>query len=238
MENANIEGIRQDLCTRLVQREIVCCASSLMSGIAAIMHDVPYKTFHDAFCTDTDEVQELFSSPGYTEAARQFIMDDADVEQLEEVADEHGYWSDIIDECLPEVSEGPPDEDGDTQWTFKGNTSGVGFADEDDAREAAIDHVLPKIRAQVWDLVDSTADAAQEVCSEYNLDYDYNEVYEHWVVSDWLQRKLASHGEITGDFGGLTIWGRCCTGQSISMDHVIREISAELWPEEWAGVKA
>lgn len=233
MVETNIEGARQDLCTRLVQREVYHCASSLMSGIAEIMHSVGYKEFRSAFGDDQDEVQNLFSRPDYEEAARQFITGDADVGQLEEIAEEHGYWNDVLDESLPEVSEGPPDEDGDTQWNFKCNTSGVGYADEDDAREGAIEFVLPTIRQKVWELVENTADAARDICSEHNLDYDYREVYEHWIISDWLARKLAEKGEITGDFAGLTIWGRSCTGQSISMDGVIREITAELWPEEW-----
>lgn len=232
----NTEGTRQDLCTRLVQREVYHCASSLMSGIAEIMHDVDWRKFRDAFCADQDEVQNLFSRPDYEEAARQHIMDDADVEQLESIADEHGYWRDVLDGCLPNIYQTEPDEDGDTQWGFVGCESDS-YADEDDAREAAIEHVLPAIRQAVWDLVSTSPNNFQEVCDENSLDPDMMEVYEHWIVSDWFARKLSEKGEITGDFAGLTIWGRCCTGQSISMDGVIREIAAELWPEEWAGEK-
>ena len=58
---------------------------------------------------------------------------------------------------------------------------------------------------------------------------EYEEVFEHWIVSDWLADKLIAKGEtVVKDFHGLTIWGRCCTGQAILLDGVIREIYLEL----------
>lgn len=55
-----------------------------------------------------------------------------------------------------------------------------------------------------------------------------NEAYEHWIVSSWLSARLADHGEMVGEVMGLTIWGRCTTGQAISMDGVIREIQHSI----------
>lgn len=55
------------------------------------------------------------------------------------------------------------------------------------------------------------------------------EVFEHWIVSDWLADKLEAHGEkVDRDFVGLTIWARTTTGQAISMDGVMERIAAEL----------
>ena len=235
MENRNLEGMRQDLAGRLVQREVVCCVSSLVSGLTELSQLVGYSELRDALGTDSDELSALCQRTNYQEAVRQFIMDDADRVELEEVAEQHGYWSEVLaDAKVPEVFESSPDEDGDTLWGYEGAEPTYG--DEDDAREAAIESVLPAIRACVWELI-NTDDEYQWVCREYDLDYDYDEVYEHWVVSGWLQRKLAEKGEITGDLCGLTIWGRCCTGQSMVLDSVIQEITRELWPEEWAGEK-
>ena len=53
-----------------------------------------------------------------------------------------------------------------------------------------------------------------------------SEVYEHWLVTDWLAHQLRARGESVGEFLGLTIWGRCTTGQPIYMDEVIQEIAA------------
>lgn len=236
MDTKNLERTRQDLAARLVQREVIYCVSSLMGGIQLVAHEVGYKQFELAFGMDSDDVQDLFRKTDCEEAVRQFVMVDADSDELETMADEYGCWSDVLEDCLPTVSEGPFDEDGDTQWSFVGNTSGVGFADEDDAREAAIEFSLARIRQSVWELI-NTEEEFREVCDEYGLDPDELEVYEHWIVSDWLQRKLAERGEVTGDFAGLSIWGRCTTGQSISMDGVIRDIAADLWADEWNGVK-
>lgn len=231
MENRNLETTRQELATRLVQREVMCCASTLISGVAQIVGHVPYQVLRDAFCTDEDEIMDLCRRPDYEEAVRQFIMDDADVDQLEEIADEHGYWGDVLDDCLPTMKLEEPDDDDERRWTFAGTTET--FDDEDEAREAAIEFSMDLIRKSVWELV-NTQDEYQWVCNEYNLDTEYIEAYEHWICSSWLLKKLAEKGEITGDFAGFDIWGRCCTGQSISMDHVIQEIACELWSDELA----
>lgn len=218
MENRNLEGMRQDLAGRLVQREVVCCVSSLVSGLTELSQLVGYSELRDALGTDSDELSALCQRPNYEEAVRQFIMNDADLDQLEEVAEQHGYWSDALADA-----------------GLTPNTAGA-----DDHLEGYLESEPDKfnlLRQCVWELI-NTDDEYQWVCREYDLDYDYDEVYEHWVVSDWLQRKLAEKGEITGDLCGLTIWGRCCTGQSMVLDSVIQEITRELWPEEWAGEKA
>lgn len=68
----------------------------------------------------------------------------------------------------------------------------------------------------------------QDFASENNIDPEWVEVYEHWVVSDWLASKLKEHDEVVADVGNLTVWGRCTTGQMISMDGVIGKIYNEL----------
>lgn len=74
-------------------------------------------------------------------------------------------------------------------------------------------------------------DAWQNICETYDIDTsEYTrEVYEHWLVTDWMADKLEQHGEmVIRDFMGLTIWGRTCTGQAIYMDGVICRIYDEL----------
>lgn len=66
---------------------------------------------------------------------------------------------------------------------------------------------------------------AQDICTHFNLEPYLVEALEYWIVSDWLGEKLQEHGEmVADDLLGFTIWGRTCSGQSISMDHVISEI--------------
>lgn len=71
--------------------------------------------------------------------------------------------------------------------------------------------------------------SAQDACEANDIEPYQREVYEHWIVSDWLADKLAEHGEkVDKDFAGLTVWARTCTGQGIASDSVIIAIHAEL----------
>jgi hypothetical protein len=69
----------------------------------------------------------------------------------------------------------------------------------------------------------------QDLCSNENIDPHTTEAYEHWIVSDWLAKKLEDKGEmIVRDMMGLTIWGRPTTGQAIYMDYVMQRIAEDL----------
>jgi hypothetical protein len=71
--------------------------------------------------------------------------------------------------------------------------------------------------------------AAEEFCLTAGIDPIEHEVYEHWIVSDWLAEKLAAKGEkVDTDFAGLTVWARTTTGQGIASDSVIQDIVADL----------
>ena len=53
---------------------------------------------------------------------------------------------------------------------------------------------------------------------------DAQEIFEWWVVSDWLAKKLEERGEPILEYGQTTWWGRCTTGQAILLDGVITDI--------------
>ena len=68
-------------------------------------------------------------------------------------------------------------------------------------------------------------DTTCEACLVVYLEPQPKEIDEYWAVSSWLARKLDEAGEaVHMDVYGHNIWGRCTTGQAISMDHVIREM--------------
>jgi len=70
---------------------------------------------------------------------------------------------------------------------------------------------------------------AQRVCEWNDIDPYQREVYEHWIVSDWLADRLAEKGEkVDKDFAGLIVWARTTTGQGIANDSVIVAIHADL----------
>jgi hypothetical protein len=68
-------------------------------------------------------------------------------------------------------------------------------------------------------------DYARDFCDRRSIDPYYWDVYEHWIVSDWLADKLIEKGEkVDKNFAGMIIWARTTTGQVISADSVIRSI--------------
>ncbi|PZP65239.1 MAG: hypothetical protein DI604_25045 [Delftia acidovorans] len=69
----------------------------------------------------------------------------------------------------------------------------------------------------------------QDFCDANDIEPYQRDVFEHWIVSDWLADKLAEKGEkVDKDFVGLTVWARTTTGQGIASDWVIEQIVADL----------
>jgi hypothetical protein len=67
-----------------------------------------------------------------------------------------------------------------------------------------------------------------DACDQWGIEPHEREVFEHWIVSQWLAHKLEAKGEaVTHDLFGWCIWGRTTTGQAIVMDSVIQEIYEE-----------
>lgn len=85
-------------------------------------------------------------------------------------------------------------------------------------------------KGDMWEDADGHAEAsAEDMCDWLGADPYESEVYEHWIVSDWLAEKLAAYGEkVDTDFAGLTIWARTTTGPGIASDSVIERIHADL----------
>jgi len=71
------------------------------------------------------------------------------------------------------------------------------------------------------------ASTEEEIEEIRNSGEDMNEVYEHWLVSDWLLERLKEKNEPVLETDFETWWGRCTTGQAILLDHVIQEIAYE-----------
>ena len=86
------------------------------------------------------------------------------------------------------------------------------------------------------DTFGSESEAAEDACREYDIDGDdYTpEVYEYWLVDGDMAYWLEKQGEVVANnfLDNLTVWGRCTTGQAISMDGVISNIVRELYSDE------
>jgi hypothetical protein len=202
------ENKQQELCARFVAREVFYCASMLMYSIGKNIEGAA-KLLDE----DYDTLFNLFQRRNYENPGTTFVGDDAGFGDLEIIADQFGSWSDVLYGIFGELKD-------DAEFDL-----------EDAAESNKAVHTA--LRAAVVELVDDWS----WVCSKFDLDDEYYEVYEHWIVSPWLAAQLEENGEAVGEFAGLTIWGRCTTGQSISMDSVIEEIVRTLWAEEWEAAK-
>jgi hypothetical protein len=271
----------QKLASGLVEREVYYCVSSLIGTLNTLAG-----TCDTQGELDYDDLMNLMVRDDWESPARYFISQEADFVDLEAIADEFGYWSDVLaesgvrdevaettdwvcDDCLQFLVNGtlPPDStpardaeitDGclsdaaptDEEQEFSinscdhcgtplaGRRHGMCDGSMSDDLQARInatenpERTEDTIREKVAALVEAESDGWQKVCDDNRLDPEQREAYEHWIVSGWLARKLSERGELTGEVCGLTIWGRCTTGQSISMDGVIEEITAEIYKDE------
>lgn len=98
--------------------------------------------------------------------------------------------------------------------------------DDEDAEELdAGGHLTDEELRQL--LIDNCSDW-KDFCEQENIEPHDIDVYEHWAVTGWFMKRLAEHGEVTGDLLDFNVWGRSCTGQAIKLDHVIQSIAAEM----------
>ena len=78
-------------------------------------------------------------------------------------------------------------------------------------------------------------------CEKYYEDYGYEspeamqddgvdiqEIYEWWIISEFLYRKLKEKGEPVLEWGNNYYWGRTTTGQAILLDNVITKICQDM----------
>lgn len=93
--------------------------------------------------------------------------------------------------------------------------------------ECRDDETTETLRAAV--VANAIEEGAEYFCNEHSIDIEFSEIFEHWIITEWLADKLEAKGEkVLRDFFGLTIWGRACTGQAILLDPVISEICDEM----------
>ena len=130
---------------------------------------------------------------------------------------ESEYYDDILNVCLQDDWEEPA-----TYHTSELDRDECAKMLESISIEVRDNETVETLREAIdANILDGTIDA-QEFCEDHGLDPYTNEAYEHWIVSDWLADKLEAAGEmVSKDLYGLTIWGRCTTGQAILLDGVI-----------------
>ncbi|MCH9735567.1 MAG: hypothetical protein K0U78_13610 [Actinomycetia bacterium] len=78
-----------------------------------------------------------------------------------------------------------------------------------------------------WEEYDTEEQAVRAAYDDAEEDPIAQEVFQHWLVSDWLAEKLEAIGApIARDVLGLNIWGRTECGQSLHYDHHLNQVAA------------
>ena len=79
----------------LVRNEVICCVSYLISDLAKVADQLD----------DYDEYMNLIGGkPDYEEAARYFILNDADLTDLEEIVEQYAWWSEVVEAVVDPVN--------------------------------------------------------------------------------------------------------------------------------------
>ena len=205
-EIINDETLFQRACGLWVERNIGQCVSSLMYDVGRNLEECSR-----IFDFDYDEALGWFQSEDYSEVVSDFI-DDADLNDLETIADMVGDWEGAVYSVLGMS----PEE----------------YAAEETSEEDQTED-LKALRPKVKALITNDSEYA-EIGRHFDLDPDYDEVYEHYVVnSSWAADDLRAYGQIVFEFGGLTIFGRCATGQSLSLDGWVCRLMRDLPDDHW-----
>lgn len=73
----------------------------------------------------------------------------------------------------------------------------------------------------------------EELAEKFNINIEDerstpHEIFEWWIVSEFLYRKLKEKGYPVLQWGNNYYWGRCTTGQAILLDYVISSICEEM----------
>ena len=94
-----------------------------------------------------------------------------------------------------------------------------------------------KIEEKINDLESDEKDATewQEHLDELeNIESQPQEIYEWWLISDWLKEKLLAEGEPVLDTDYGIWWGRTSSGQQIVADGIIQKIVKKINIEKYA----
>ncbi len=60
------------------------------------------------------------------------------------------------------------------------------------------------------------------------MEQEPQEIFEWWIITEYLYRKLKEKGQPVLEWGNNYYWGRCCTGQAILLDSVISDICEDM----------
>lgn len=124
--------------------------------------------------------------------------------------------SSLVDDCIKHEVEG---------FSYDAITN----INQEDALHTIEDHVnwlddrdIDHAEADEIEDEDEKLEALEELARDNS---EPQEIFEWWLVTDWLAGKLSKLGEPVLEVGNCHWWGRGCSGQSIILDGTIQKIA-------------
>lgn len=212
---------RDELAKRLVEREIMVCQSGLIDTI--LKHGWDDRWVADELFT-IDDIENYYIRHDIDELIREnpqeyeaFILDNEDL-----LFDTYQDW-------WEQYRETPSEDHFDAEAFLDWLVEHAPFSNAEQQIRMTREELLVNIELDEDD-IETLYDYFKR--NDVEIQDEYSEIYEWWVVSDWLIGLLKEKGEAVIDQWGGPWWGRRTTGQAIYMDSVIQEIAWELWGDE------
>ena len=68
----------------------------------------------------------------------------------------------------------------------------------------------------------------EDDCCHDCFEHDFKEVYQWWIVSDFLYERLSEVGEVVCDVEGVYFWGRTSCGIGLEYDYCLKKIATNI----------
>ena len=231
MENTITKAALEATIERLVAREILSCQTSLVSDLVNSAYDMP-SDLGQAFSSDT--IENFYS---YTES-QYYVSLDTDYSSTIEIVkavDDTVVAIVSTEEITVDVTEDNPEGIAynialDIPAGAPGNSTKESILTGYEARDFHPEFEVDSLKDLLVE-AKVLADYDTLVETKVELEEEPQEIFEYWLVTSWLAKKLRQHGEpiLDNDYG--IWWGRTSSGQSITMDWVIQEIAKDLTKE-------
>jgi DNA repair ATPase RecN len=206
----------QEELSRFVDNHVIYCVSSLVDDLfekdMLSYDDIENLYCYEEICNEQGKYGQFYSNDEL-ESEKERVQDALDeitdlIESAEEEIEDLEYDLDMLKADISENGDGPTKAQ----------------AEQLEDLEGKIDH----LHGYITSLQDDYANLEAYQDRLEDIEEEYQEIYEWWIVDKWFARKLATKGQPILDCDYFTAWGRTCTGQSIHLDYVIEEIYKEL----------
>lgn len=162
----------------------------------------------------------------------------------------------LVEELLSNIAdkgEESPLTELDNFWYYRLDLSDGEFIGDPEDLEEKITEVETKIaefedRMSEVENTDNIVEVNELATKISNLEDDLQEmdepeteaaeIFEWWLISDHLARKLKEKSQVIWEDYGCTWWGRQTTGQAILLDHVISMIAEDMEILQGIGFRA